>query len=160
MLLWLRLNNVNKETGICAFKILNISKSKNVWFTLFGDLGGSLCYVIFVQDSSFWEICGVKRYVLVHTLHSIQHGHKNTHYPVPKLQGNTYVLDSPPEPHLYARYLCSRDALGLKAGQARRATIGYLVYKNRTYDNRRRLNTFAVIVNDQLKRETLTLIIC
>ena len=34
---------------------------------------------------------------------------------------------------LYARYLCSRDALGLKAkqpvGQARRATIGYLVYK-------------------------------
>ena len=26
---------------------------------------------------------------------------------------------------LYARYLCSRDALG----QARRATIGYLVYK-------------------------------
>ena len=26
---------------------------------------------------------------------------------------------------LYARYLCSRDALGLKAG----ATIGYLVYK-------------------------------
>ena len=33
---------------------------------------------------------------------------------------------------LYARYLCSRDALGLKAeqplGQAR-ATIGYLVYK-------------------------------
>ena len=33
---------------------------------------------------------------------------------------------------LYARYLCSRDALGLKAeqpvGQARRATIGYLVY--------------------------------
>ena len=35
--------------------------------------------------------------------------------------------------NLYARYLCSRDALGLKAeqpaGQARRATIGYLVYK-------------------------------
>ena len=35
---------------------------------------------------------------------------------------------------LYARYLCSRDALGLKAeqpaGQARRATIGYLVYKD------------------------------
>ena len=35
---------------------------------------------------------------------------------------------------LYARYLCSRDALGLKAeqpvGQARRATIGYLVYKH------------------------------
>ena len=34
---------------------------------------------------------------------------------------------------LYARYLCSRDALGLKAeqpvGQARRATIGYRVYK-------------------------------
>ena len=34
---------------------------------------------------------------------------------------------------LYARYLCSRDALGLRAeqpvGQARRATIGYLVYK-------------------------------
>ena len=31
---------------------------------------------------------------------------------------------------LYARYLCSRDALGLKAAdQARRATIGYLVYK-------------------------------
>ena len=31
---------------------------------------------------------------------------------------------------LYARYLCSRDALGLKpVGQARRATIGYLVYK-------------------------------
>ena len=34
---------------------------------------------------------------------------------------------------LYARYLCSRDALGLKAeqpaGQARPATIGYLVYK-------------------------------
>ena len=34
---------------------------------------------------------------------------------------------------LYARYLCSRDALGLKAkqpvGQARRAAIGYLVYK-------------------------------
>ena len=34
---------------------------------------------------------------------------------------------------MYARYLCSRDALGLKAeqpvGQARRATIGYLVYK-------------------------------
>ena len=30
---------------------------------------------------------------------------------------------------LYARYLCSHDALGLKAGQARRATIGYLVYK-------------------------------
>ena len=28
---------------------------------------------------------------------------------------------------LYARYLCSRDALG----QARRATIGYLVYKIR-----------------------------
>ena len=38
---------------------------------------------------------------------------------------------------LYARYLCSRDALGLKAepmqpvGQARRATIGYLVYNSR-----------------------------
>ena len=33
--------------------------------------------------------------------------------------------------HLYARYLCSRDALGRPsaAGQARRATIGYLVYK-------------------------------
>ena len=31
--------------------------------------------------------------------------------------------------YLYARYLCSRDALGLKAGQARRATIGSLVYK-------------------------------
>ena len=35
--------------------------------------------------------------------------------------------------YLYARYLCSRDALGLKAeqplGQARGATIGYLVYK-------------------------------
>ena len=34
--------------------------------------------------------------------------------------------------YLYARYLCSRDALGLKAepvGQARRATIGYLVCK-------------------------------
>ena len=36
---------------------------------------------------------------------------------------------------MYARYLCSRDALGLKAepmqplGQARDATIGYLVYK-------------------------------
>ena len=34
---------------------------------------------------------------------------------------------------MYARYLCSRDALGLKAeqpvGQARRATIGYLEYK-------------------------------
>ena len=31
---------------------------------------------------------------------------------------------------LYARYICSRDALGLKpVGQARRATIGYLVYK-------------------------------
>ena len=41
-----------------------------------------------------------------------------------------------PEYDLYARYLCSRDALGLKAehvGQARRATIGYLVYKNMTY---------------------------
>ena len=37
---------------------------------------------------------------------------------------------------LYARYLCSRDALGLKAeqpaGQARRATIGYLVYNPKT----------------------------
>ena len=34
---------------------------------------------------------------------------------------------------LYVRYLCLCDALGLKAeqpvGQARRATIGYLVYK-------------------------------
>ena len=29
---------------------------------------------------------------------------------------------------LYARYLCSRDALQ-PVGQARRATIGYLVYK-------------------------------
>ena len=28
---------------------------------------------------------------------------------------------------LYARYLCSRDALGLKASQAWRASIGYLV---------------------------------
>ena len=36
-----------------------------------------------------------------------------------------------PEQVLYARYLCSRDALGLKAGQARRATIGYLVYKSK-----------------------------
>ena len=38
--------------------------------------------------------------------------------------------------NLYARYLCSRDALGLKAkqpaGQARRATIGYLVYNTKT----------------------------
>ena len=38
----------------------------------------------------------------------------------------------PPLFWLYARYLCSRDALGLKAeqpaGQARRATIGYIVY--------------------------------
>ena len=35
---------------------------------------------------------------------------------------------------MQARYLCSRDALGLKAeqlaGQARRATIGYLVYNS------------------------------
>ena len=30
---------------------------------------------------------------------------------------------------LYARYLCSRDALGLKARPSARATIGYLVYK-------------------------------
>ena len=31
---------------------------------------------------------------------------------------------------LYARYLCSRDALGLKAARpSARATIGYLVYK-------------------------------
>ena len=30
---------------------------------------------------------------------------------------------------LYARYLCSRDALGLKAERAR-ATIEYLVYKD------------------------------
>ena len=29
---------------------------------------------------------------------------------------------------LYARYLCSRDALGLKARPSARATIGYLVY--------------------------------
>ena len=39
---------------------------------------------------------------------------------------------------LYARYLCSRDALDLKAepvGQARRATIGYLVYKELGCDN-------------------------
>ena len=36
-----------------------------------------------------------------------------------------------PSTSLYARYLCSPDALGLKAGQARRATIGYLVYKVR-----------------------------
>ena len=39
--------------------------------------------------------------------------------------------------YLYARYLCSRDALGIKAegrpvGQARRTTIGYLVYKRCT----------------------------
>ena len=32
--------------------------------------------------------------------------------------------------YLYARYLCSRDALGLKAARpSARATIGYLVYK-------------------------------
>ena len=31
---------------------------------------------------------------------------------------------------LYARNLCSRDALDLKAGQARCATIGYLVYNH------------------------------
>ena len=31
---------------------------------------------------------------------------------------------------LYARYLCSRDALGLKAARpSARATIGYIVYK-------------------------------
>ena len=52
-------------------------------------------------------------------------------------------------PLLYARYLCSRDALGLKAkqpaGQARRATIGYLVYKD-LYDSKRRI-TFRLCLD-------------
>ena len=31
--------------------------------------------------------------------------------------------------NLYAIYLCSRDALGIKVRPSERATIGYLVYK-------------------------------
>ena len=42
---------------------------------------------------------------------------------------------------MYARYLCSRDALGLKAEQARRATIGYLVYKLYTSNMKTRRKT-------------------
>ena len=41
----------------------------------------------------------------------------------------TFVYKMVYNVYLYARHLCSRDALGLKAAGRPSATIGYLVYK-------------------------------
>ena len=67
----LSLYNVNKENGICAFKILN--KYLNERFGRFIILS-SLNRVLCVQGSSFWGTFGVDRYVLVHTLHKSTQG--------------------------------------------------------------------------------------